>query len=426
MKKVLLLLLSANLAWGWGFWAHRRINRLAIFALPESLFAFYRPYIEYITRQSTKPDERRVAFPSEPPKHYIDLDRYPANLPRQWREAVALLTEDTLHAHGILPWHLEKCFWDLVRAFKSREVGHILKLSAEIGHYLADAHVPLHTTSNYNGQLTGQHGVHGLWEALIPESFGEEYDYWIGRAYVWYNTRETLWTIIQESHALVPIVLGVEKEATAIVGEERKYTYRVRGRQTIRSYSYEFLQTYHKLLRGMVESRIRWAVLRLASFWYTAWQVAGRPSLSGSIVPVDSLPEDSIPEAKISDPRCGEVGISPYLLLRISDSYACVLTEAFASGGALAEAFQEICQGFGDIGELLGLAHGPGSTVGMLHSAPAPQQYLRAYSRIGVLHKREPWGRKETAGESEYPPISEVLQLSVHRRSRWHEFPQPL
>lgn len=297
------VLLLVNLAWAWGFWAHRRINRLAVFALPESLFAFYRPHIEYLTRQATKPDERRAAFAWEPPRHYIDLDRYPPQLPRRWNEAVALLSEDTLHAHGILPWHLERSFWQLVEAFRERQTARILKLSAEIGHYLGDAHVPLHTTSNYNGQLTGQHGVHGLWEALIPERFGEGYDYWVGQALLWRSVGDTIWTIIYETHGLVDRVLAAEREATAKVGEARKFTYRERGRQTVRTYSEDFLQQYHGLLEGMVERQLRRAVRRLASFWYTAWHVAGRPNLLEDLppeVPVEETYPDSLP----ADPRC--------------------------------------------------------------------------------------------------------------------------
>ncbi|GIV24214.1 MAG: hypothetical protein KatS3mg025_1873 [Bacteroidia bacterium] len=304
----LLLLLLASQAWAWGFWAHRRINRLAVFALPETLFAFYRPHIEYLTRQATKPDERRGAFPWEAPRHYIDLDRYPAELPRRWQEAVHLLTQDTLNAHGILPWHLEKAFWDLVEAFRAQDAPRILKLSAEIGHYLGDAHVPLHTTANYNGQLTGQYGIHGLWESVIPERFGDGYDYWVGRARLWRSVKDTIWAIVHESHALVETVLAAEREATQKVGPERKYVYRPRGAQTVRTYSEAFITVYHALLEGMVETRLRRAIQRLASLWYTAWHIAGRPPLPAP-PQEEHLPEEKGPDTLLPDPRCGEIGL---------------------------------------------------------------------------------------------------------------------
>lgn len=231
------------------------------------------------------------------------MDRYPPELPRRWSEAVALLSEDTLNAHGILPWHLERSFWQLVEAFQQRQTGRILKLSADIGHYLGDAHVPLHTTANYNGQLTGQQGIHGLWEALIPERFGEGYDYWVGQAVLWRSVQDTIWAIIYETHGLVEQVLDAEREATAKVGEAHKFTYRERGRQTVRTYSEEFLQVYHGLLEGMVERQLRRAVQRLASFWYTAWHLAGRPNLLEALPP-EVPTEDTYPDSLPADPRC--------------------------------------------------------------------------------------------------------------------------
>ena len=58
----------------------------------------------------------------------------------------------------------------LIRGFESSkrngQYAHsdIRFFSAIIGHYVADAHVPLHAVLNYNGQLTGQTGIHNRWE----------------------------------------------------------------------------------------------------------------------------------------------------------------------------------------------------------------------------------------------------------------------
>ena len=69
---------------------------------------------------------------------------------------------------------------ELQKAFEAKNVDLILKYSADIGHYIGDAHVPLHTTENYNGQMTGQKGIHGLWESRLVEINAEDYDYFIG------------------------------------------------------------------------------------------------------------------------------------------------------------------------------------------------------------------------------------------------------
>lgn len=158
----------------WGFFGHKRINRIAVFTLPPEIFGFYKEHIEFLTDHSVDPDKRRYAVEGEAQCHYIDLDHYykPGEnpfeiMPRKWKDAVEKFTEDTLQAYGIVPWHIQVMKFKLQRAFESKNVDLILKYSAEIGHYIGDAHVPLHTTENYNGQMSGQRGIHGLWESRL-------------------------------------------------------------------------------------------------------------------------------------------------------------------------------------------------------------------------------------------------------------------
>ena len=137
------------------------------------MIGFYKKNIEYITDASCNPDRRRLAVPEEAARHYIDLDDYGDSaahkLPRYWKDAVAKYSNDSLQAHGIVPWHINNMYYALRDAFFVRDPQKILRYSAELGHYLADAHVPLHTTSNYDGQKTGQQGIHGFWESRLPE-----------------------------------------------------------------------------------------------------------------------------------------------------------------------------------------------------------------------------------------------------------------
>ena len=129
----------------------------------------YKPNAEFLKEHAIDPDKRRYALPAEAARHYIDLDHYGeypfVTLPRKWKDAVAKFSEDSLNAHGIVPWWIQTMMLRLTDAFREKNQAKILKLSAEIGHYIADAHVPLHTNSNYNGQMTDQKGIHGFWES---------------------------------------------------------------------------------------------------------------------------------------------------------------------------------------------------------------------------------------------------------------------
>lgn len=271
----------------WGFYGHRRINRMAVFTLPPEMIGFYKKHIEFITEHAVDPDKRRYAVEDEGPRHYIDIDHYvkPGEdpfkvMPKKWKDAVAKYSEDTIKTYGIVPWHIEVMARRLKYAYKSKDVDRILKYSAEIGHYVADAHVPLHTSENYNGQMTGQKGIHGLWESRLPELFAENYDYFIGNARYIKNINEFAWKAVKTSNAALDSVFSFEKELTKATPPDLKYGYERRGANTIKTYSRTFSKDYHEMLDDMVERRMRRAILSVGSIWYTCWVNAGQPDLN--------------------------------------------------------------------------------------------------------------------------------------------------
>src|SRR5690349_11008174 len=130
------ILCSVWAASGWGFFAHRKINRLAVFTLPAPLFGFYKAHIAYITDHAPDPDKRRYTDAQEACRHYLDADHYECcapidSIPHKWKDAIAKYTEDTLNAYGIVPWHINLMLFRLTDAFKEKNKSRILKLSAD-------------------------------------------------------------------------------------------------------------------------------------------------------------------------------------------------------------------------------------------------------------------------------------------------------
>jgi hypothetical protein len=271
-------------AGAWGFWAHARINRMATYSLAPEMFGFFSTHRDYLTAHATDPDKRRYAVKGEAPRHYIDLDSYgldPDSMPRSWSQAIQMFGRDSLESHGMVPWHINLMHLRLTKAFESRDADAILKLAADLGHYVADACVPLHTTKNYNGQLTDQRGVHALWESRLPELFGEDYDYFIGPCQYIADPLGLAWQMVLSSHTCVDSVLSLETEATNKVGAEKKFVFTQRGASTVRTYSQKYCDTYRNLLHGMVERRFRYAIRCVANLWFSAWVNAGQPNLDG-------------------------------------------------------------------------------------------------------------------------------------------------
>jgi hypothetical protein len=259
---------------------------MACFTLPPEMFGFYKRHIDFVSDHAVDPDRRRYAVVGEAPRHYIDIDHYAVGgqdpfevVPRKWNDAVEKFSEDTLQAYGIVPWHIQVMFGRLVSAFQRGDVDRILSVSADIGHYIADAHVPLHTTENYNGQLTDQYGIHAFWESRIPELSAENYDHLVGRAVYIDRPLDDAWRAVYDSHMLLDSVLGIEKRLSMTYPEDQKYVFEDRGRSGMRTYSREFTLAYEDAMMGMVEARMNASIISVGSMWYSAWVAAGQPDL---------------------------------------------------------------------------------------------------------------------------------------------------
>ena len=287
MKRIILVIAFCCITincFCWGFYAHQKINYYAAFLLPPEMMVLYKPNIVFVSEHAVDPDKRRYAVADEGSRHYIDIDHYGpypyTGLPHQWNAAVAKFGEDSLKQYGIVPWHIQVMLNRLTAAFKQKNFTVIMKTSAELGHYIADSHVPLHANSNHNGQYTNQRGIHGFWESRVPELLADkEWDFFIGKAAYIAHPLDFTWARVLESAKAADSVLYVEKELTKQFGTDKKYAFENRNGVIIRQYSSAFSIAFNKKLDGMIERRMRQSIFAVASFWYTAWVNAGQPNL---------------------------------------------------------------------------------------------------------------------------------------------------
>ncbi|MDQ6762168.1 MAG: zinc dependent phospholipase C family protein [Bacteroidota bacterium] len=286
---VLLITESASLLFAWGEWGHKHINRGAVFALPNGMIKFYYNHIDYITEASVVPDLRRGVLNdrAEPPRHYIDIEDFGnisvESFPKTTKEAYIKYDSNFLNRTGYLPWYIQNLEEKLTQAFKKRSKSEILFISAELGHYVGDAHMPLHTSSNYNGQLTNQKGVHALWESTLPQLFGSDFNFNVDKAKLISDIPAETWNMIAQSHALVSPLLKIEKENRDAFNKDDLYKKDDTG-HVVLSYnqpvfSDEYARSFNKALGGMVEQQLRLSIKDVADYWYTAWINAGSPEL---------------------------------------------------------------------------------------------------------------------------------------------------
>ena len=266
-----LLLLPSN-ASAWGFEAHKFIVDRAIDLLPAGLRPFFEANRAFIVERSIDPDLwRNAGFTEEPPNHFLDLDAYGAHpfpdLPREYDAALKKYGIDALKDNGMLPWRTQEIAGRLIRGFDSvkrnGQYAHsdIRFFSAIIGHYVADAHVPLHAVRNYNGQLTGQTGIHNRWEDELFIRYRAQLAIKPGPLKPITAERDFIFETLLDSSQLAGGVLSADKHA---IGDSDSYDDR-------------YFATFFAATRPVLERRLSDAITAVASIITSAWEQAGQP-----------------------------------------------------------------------------------------------------------------------------------------------------
>lgn len=266
----------------WGFFAHEKINRLAVYTLPPELLPFFKEHINYLEVHASDPDKRRYVDQYEAPRHYIDLENFELNIdsiPFRYVDAEKKYGLEMLNKNGIVPWQIQRSFYALSKAFESKDSKKILKYAVELAHYVGDAHVPLHTSSNHNGQLTNQHGIHGFWESRVPELFFNQYNLVVGKATYISDPLQEAWRIVRSSNSLVDTVLFMQRKLDSTFRADQKFEFSKRKNTTLRQYSTRYSSTYQRMTNHSVERRMRASIHSIGSFWLSAWIMAGQPNL---------------------------------------------------------------------------------------------------------------------------------------------------
>ena len=268
-----LLALDAR-AEAWGFAAHRAVNRSAIATLPEPLASLFHGNADYLAEHAIDPDLWRSAGArGEDPNHFFDVDAFPGERPPR-SEAEHLARHGAEAAgKGRLPWRVAEVYAELVQAFRGRNAPRALERAAILGHYVGDAHVPFHATLNYDGQLTGQAGIHGRWESSLFERFRDEI---LGGLRPSPAQRVALpaalaFEVLAESAADVAPALESDRAAVGPVDSA----------DTIEDDRYDdrYYARLYEREGAHLRARLRDAAFRVGSLWLSAWIDAGRPEL---------------------------------------------------------------------------------------------------------------------------------------------------
>jgi hypothetical protein len=280
MRKTLLAMLAGLIllpepAAAWGFEAHRFVMDRAIALLPDALRPLFEKNRALLVERSIDPDTWRTAgFTGEPPNHFLDLDwegygKYPhGDLPRDYYDAVEKFGVERVQEMGTLPWRAEEFYGNLRRAFEQYSRNQygafdLLFFSATLGHYVGDAHVPFHAVWNYDGQLTGQHGVHSRFERDLFERYRDRLTVAPAPPRPIADIRTFIFDRLLEGTRLAPDVL---KSDLAAIGSRDVY-------------DDAYYEAFFAANRSVIEKRLGESISAVAGAIASAWEAAGRPAV---------------------------------------------------------------------------------------------------------------------------------------------------
>jgi FlgD Ig-like domain len=274
-------LMLPNPARAYGFSVHRLVNRSATTHLPAG-FQGFAQWATELEDLATAADERKSSVPGESIKHYIDIDDYPeffaGTLPQSYTAMVSQYGQSRVDGNGTVPWAIESSYQDLLVAFLNEDWTAAVAAAADLGHYVADTHSPLHLTVNYNGQLTGQNGIHSRHESQMTGQHLAELEPLPspGSTAIVNSLLPAVFGWIDGLYPGVQLILDADLTAkTAAGGSTSGSTY------------------YDRLwieVGGETTTWVRDASIHLASLWYSAWVQAGSPPLPGDATAAESVP----------------------------------------------------------------------------------------------------------------------------------------
>lgn len=271
MKTILypvsLILLCLVLS-GWGSVGHKKINQNMAACLPARM-SFLKPaWTNVVTNNASEADYRKDTDPNEAPRHYIDIDNYPefvqnGFIAQPYDSVVAKHGSSFVIDQGILPWATLTAFDSVKACFQRGDWNKSALFAADLGHYIGDGHMPLHITRNYNGQFSGQTGVHSRYETTMVGRYASQIVYPVDSAMYIADISGYVFDYLYYDYKYVDSVLLADTYATAAgaVGSDAYY-------QALWAKSGNFTILMMRNASGA-----------LANLIYTAWVQAGSPRM---------------------------------------------------------------------------------------------------------------------------------------------------
>jgi hypothetical protein len=219
-------------------------------------------YQSHASDADIRRDNRDTSFYAEKTHHFIDLDDYPnfRNLPRNLDTLIRLYGWERVKQNGINPWVTAWLVDSLTAQIKRGDAATVRQTMSDIGHYVGDAHQPLHCTANFNGQFTNNGGIHSRYESSMVNAYQSLITVHPDSVHFVGSPLDFVFDYIYTSNLHVDSIMQADNYAKSVSGWN--------GSGTPPSTYYEAM--WERTSAFTIES-IQRATVDLACLWYTAW-----------------------------------------------------------------------------------------------------------------------------------------------------------
>jgi len=263
--KIIFLFVIGFFLVGWGATGHKIINRKTTLSFPSSMNS-YLWWRDSLAFHASDADYRKSSDPTESPRHFIDIDIYnefitTGRIPQTLDSLYALHGQPFVIDNGILPFAIIATTDSVRKYLQLHDWQKAMLKAADLGHYVADAHNPLHITMNYDGQLTNQTGVHSRYETQMINRDSMYFTYLGDSCNYISNINQYSFNMVYNNYKYVDSVLYADSVSRALAG----------------SYGAAYYTNLWNMSGNFTIKLFKSGSNSLARLIYTAWINAGSP-----------------------------------------------------------------------------------------------------------------------------------------------------
>lgn len=284
---------------GWGSTGHYNISYRASLSFDQQMEQFNQ-WPAILASHASDADARKNTDPDEGPRHYIDIDNYgvfnsTGRIPQTLDSVLTIYGSGFVYGQGVLPWATLKTYDSLVSCFLRHDWDKAVLFASDLGHYVADGYMPLHITRNYNGQYSGNEGIHSRFESTMVNAYISQITYSGQPISYIENVNQYVFDYIYGNYTYVDSVILADDYAKTFSTNTSSSAYK----QALWDYSKDFTTMLFKN-----------ASHSLAELIYSAWTEAGSPLMSSSDVPEGFLKPSFSLKQNSPNPFSGSTNIS--------------------------------------------------------------------------------------------------------------------